>query len=66
MVQVLWGPAQLPAALADQLEGEMVAIGEAEVPDAFSFRRRVPGVVVYRRLGHGEFIAMDVVPLRNV
>jgi hypothetical protein len=52
-VQVLWGWAQLRAALADQLEGEMVALG------AFSFRRRVSGV-----LGHGEFITMDVVPLK--
>jgi hypothetical protein len=40
----------------------MVAIGQAQVPDGFSFRRRVPGAMVYRRLGHGEFIAMDVVP----
>jgi hypothetical protein len=46
MVQVLWGPAQLRAALADQLEeDETVAIGEA-VPDALSFRRRVSGVMV--------------------
>jgi hypothetical protein len=43
-------------------EGEVMAIDEAEMPGAFSFRRRVPGAIVYRRLGRGEFIAMDVVP----
>jgi hypothetical protein len=41
------GTSPVAGALADQLEeGEMVAIGEAEVPDGFSFRRRVSGVMV--------------------
>jgi hypothetical protein len=39
-------------------EDEMVAVGEANVPDGVVLRRGVPGGTVHRRLGPGEFVAM--------